>query len=398
VSGDTGSARRRSGAALAVGAGTLAAAWLFGSLALVPAGIGLLVAGAVAHGWRRVVGRAQRLEQRASATRLVEGERLEVELRLSRSARWVRAVATERIGDVATVGVRLRGGRGVAAVAALPRGRHELGPATVILEDPLGLERVELVAPATAAVLVRPRVVELDGLFVDRGRDGFDGRRPSVRRATGVDPHGVRDYQQGEPLRLVHWPTTARRGALSVVERQDAPREGTVVLLDCDPAGDIGMPGASSFDEAVRVTASILRARAARGREALLALGGGTTPVVRVSGLDGSWEVALDELAALRPDGRRSIATLLGHQLPRLGHLAEVIVVACRPEAVAGLDPRRVRGVVLVDAPTYAGRDPSGTPASLLCLGAAGMPVAVVRAGDDLAVALHGGALGARTA
>jgi hypothetical protein len=45
--------------------------------------------------------------------------------------------------------------------------------------------------------------------------------------------------------------------------------------------------------------------------------------------------------------------------------------------------------VVFVDAPTFAGRPPSREP-GLLKLQASGVPVAVVRQGDDLADVLTG--------
>jgi hypothetical protein len=48
--------------------------------------------------------------------------------------------------------------------------------------------------------------------------------------------------------------------------------------------------------------------------------------------------------------------------------------------------------VVYVDAPTFAGGRPTREPA-LLRLQASGVPVAVVRAGEDLAAALSGSAV-----
>jgi uncharacterized protein (DUF58 family) len=390
----------RSTAALTVGAAALLGSWLFGSLALAPVGIGLVVAALGARAWRRLAASRLVLERRLRAAQLVEGDTLEIELSLTgRAFAWARAVATETVGTLGTVDVPLHHGRGVLAWPAVPRGRHVLGPAHVVLEDPLGLERAEATAPGSAAVLVRPRFVHLGALFTDQGRDGFDGRRALPRRGVGVDLHGIRDYQQGEPLRLVHWPTTARRGVLSVLELQDAPRDETVVVLDCDPAGDVGPPGRSSFDDAVRVTASLVRARAVRGRPVALVAGGGAAETVRVNALDGSWEAALDQLAAATPDDGRSLRTVLAD--PRLvaTRAPELIVVTCRPEEIgAALETRRAGGVVLVDAPTYAGASPSPPSPVLLRLAGDGIPVAVVRCGDDLETALGGTSVDARSA
>ena len=39
-----------------------------------------------------------------------------------------------------------------------------------------------------------------------------DGRRLLLRRTAGFDLHSVREYEQGESLRRVHWPTSASGG------------------------------------------------------------------------------------------------------------------------------------------------------------------------------------------
>ena len=127
-----------------------------------------------------------------------------------------------------------------------------LGLASVT--PPVSFERTTLV--------VRPRLVALDGLFCDAGVVGGDGRRLLLRRAAGFDFHSVREYEQGESLRRVHWPTSARRGQLMVKELEDTSHDGVVVLLDCDPAGDVGTAPDSSFDAAVRIAGSILQAHA----------------------------------------------------------------------------------------------------------------------------------------
>ena len=58
------------------------------------------------------------------------------------------------------------------------------------------------------------------------------GGRVLLRRTAGFDLHSVREYEQGESLRKVHWPTTARRGTLMVKELEDMPHDEVAVLLD----------------------------------------------------------------------------------------------------------------------------------------------------------------------
>ena len=273
-----------------------------------------------------------------------------------------------------------------------PRGIYRLGPGRLVVDDPLGLSRVELAVPAGGTVLVRPRVPELATLFSDTGRRGDGGRRRPVRRASGLEPHGVREYVEGEPLRGVHWAVSARRGELMVRELEDAPRDSIAVVLDVERSSVAGPPGDSSLDDAVRAAAGLVRAHATRSREALLVICTPAPETHRVRSLGAEWQHTLDALAAVEGvDGTplRSLITTRG----LLGVIAEVVVVTARPEVVAdALVARaadgRVTALVAVDAPTYAGRPASGASPELLRLAAAGAPVAVVRHGVPLPEAL----------
>src|SRR5205807_431581 len=83
-------------------------------------------------------------------------------------------------------------------------------------------------------------------------------------RHAGFDLHSVREHVEGESLRRVHWPSTARRGELMVRELEDAPRDEIAVLLDADAYAVAG----ESFDAQVRAAASILAVHIVRGRGA----------------------------------------------------------------------------------------------------------------------------------
>ena len=237
-----------------------------------------------------------------------------------------------------------------------------------------------------------PRLVELAGLFSDSGRHGGDGRRLLLHRPTGFDLHSVREYELGESLRRVHWPTTARRGQLMVKELEDAPRDAVVVLLDCDPAGAVGAPPHASFDVAVRSAGSILRTYACRGRKATLVTTSATPAVVQVCSLDADFREALGALAAVEPDALHGLTAALGQGATPATRAGELVVVTSSRDArafdtVLGAGARRLVSVVWVDAPSFAGR-PARSEPGLLRLAAAGVPVAVVRRDDDLAAAL----------
>ena len=247
--------------------------------------------------------------------------------------------------------------------------------------DPFGLAAGEVAVAEPQALVVYPRLVEVDRLFDEGGARLEDGRRLLLRRSAGFELHSVRDQQQGESLRRVHWPSTARRGRLMVKELEDAPRDEVVVLLDGDASG------AATFDLAVRAAGSILQVHAQRGRRALLALNSAGRETQLVGAQGGDWRRALELLAAAEADARTPAFALLESGGSPAARALQLVVVTARVEAplVDRLVQRALsrRGVSLV----YV--DPDGRPQpSLLRLQAAGIPVAVVRSGDDLAAAL----------
>ncbi len=369
------------------------AAWAFGSRALAVVGIGLALAGGAALVWRRLARGPLTLTVRAAPAPASEGDdvRLEVVLRRGQALPLAATSVELRWPHLEPRCVALRGSgrtlRGEALLVDVPRGIHRAERVVAVHEDPLGLERVSVDLPVPPPLLVRPRVVALDWLFADGPLYGAAtrARRP---RAGAADIRSVRPYREGEPLRGVHWPTTARRGALTMKELEDTSDGEPVVLLDCDPLAAVGRPPDTPFEAAVRAAGSIALAMARRGRSALLLTTGQRTEVVRIG--PRAPDDALDALAGVEADARAPLAAVLAQTQGPLAGAREVIVVTARADAAAtALLRSRASALVWVDAASWAGR--RGPPAAgLAALAAAGMPVATVRRGDDLAAALGG--------
>jgi uncharacterized protein (DUF58 family) len=385
---------------LALGIATLAASWAFGSRPLALVGTGLVLAALSGKLWALAARGRVSLQRRTGRPAHVEGDDVSLDYRLERSSRLPLGTAyvVETAGRLGRLQAHVRHGRARLVLERVPRGRYPLTDAEVVLEDPLGLERVSVGFGGIGdALVVVPRIVVLDRLFTDAGRDAFQGRRLLLRRPSGVDLHSVREYEHGESLRKVHWPTTARRGQLMVKELEDAPRDDLTVLLDCDARAVSGPPGASSFDAQVRAAGSLVRAYVARGKRAALVLGTRSLTVVRASSLESDWSLVLQALAAVEPESDRPLARLLADERSPAIRAPELVVVSAALDDAAvdrliGLAARRRRiSAVWVDAPSFAGRGGGGDPPALLRLAASGVPVAVVRSGTDLGIALSGG-------
>ena len=383
--------------ALTLGVATYAAAWAFGSKPLYPIATGLLLVVLFAWLCVRLAKKPMRLVRTTSAREQLEGEdlRVHVELQPESDVLLASVVLAEEVGRLGERRISLRrAGRrlyGSYVLRALPRGRYPFGEARALLEDPFGLEHAEVPLRAGGALLVYPRLVELDRLFSETGAHSPDGRRLLLRRPSGFELHSVREYEHGESLRKVHWRSTARRGQLMVKDLEDAPRDEVAVLLDAEASAVVG----ESFDVQVRAAGSILHAHVRRGRRSVLVVNSALAEAQRVHSADGDWRSALELLAAVEPTGRIPLATLLAVEESPAARALDLVVVTARPapelvdRLVQRALARRRASLVYVDAASFTEGAAARRPEpGLLRLQAAGVPVAVLRRGDDLAACL----------
>ncbi len=376
---------------LVLGGALYVAAWAFGSQPLYPVAVGFLVAVLVSAVSVHAAARPMAYRRRAGTGEHVEGDDVvfDVELQPRGPLGLASVSVVERFARLGERRIPLRRNgrflRGRYVLRSVPRGRYALDHATALVEDPFGLEQGRVPLDEQGALLVLPRIVELDLLFSESGVRADNGRRLLLRRPSGFDVHSVRQYEEGESLRKVHWKSTARRGQLMVKELQDEPRDEVAILLDADARSVAG----DSFDAQVRAAGSLLRAQVVRDRRAVLVVNSLRQEVVRVQTALGEWRQALETLAAVEPTGQVPLAALLVDDSGPAARAFELALVTSRLEPALvdrvihrSLAQRRV-SVVYVDAPTFAGGRPSREP-GLLKLQASGVPVAVVRRGDDL--------------
>ena len=382
---------------LALGLVVYLAAWALGSKPLYPVAAGLLLVGGLAWAWVHMANGPFRVDRKLGEREHVEGDSVQVSVAVEPSG-WLPPPAAALVDRVGGLGEQRhplrRRGRQLAITYVLEnlrRGRYVFEDSRIELSDPFGLQCVSAPLPAPGALLVYPRLVQLGRLFSESGAHALEGRRLLLRRPTGFDLHSVREYEQGESLRHIHWRSTAHRGQLMVKELEDAPRDEVAVVLDADAAAVAG----ESFDMQVRAAGSILQAYLRRGRRAVLVVNTERRESQQVHSPAADSARALELLAAVEPTGRTPVHALLSEQASAAGRALEIVVVTARVDRglvdrlVQRALSRRKASLVYVEAATFAGAEPQPEPA-LLRLGAVGVPVAVVRAGDDLASALEG--------
>ena len=157
--------------ALLLAAGMYVAAWALGTREAYAPAIGLALAVLAAVVYVRLVRGPFRLIRRGGPGEHVEGGELSVRVEVQRDgglapvgarlfdtlpAVGEAQVPLFKTGDVMAGRYTLRG---------LPRGRYRLDKARLVIDDPFGLARSELELPAQGAIVVYPRIFELDRLF-----------------------------------------------------------------------------------------------------------------------------------------------------------------------------------------------------------------------------------------
>ncbi|MFI0349655.1 DUF58 domain-containing protein [Actinomadura sp. 9N407] len=288
------------------------------------------------------------------------------------------------------------------------RGRYRVGPLTVRLADPFGM--VELIRSFSLSdtLTVTPAIVALPP---DRLGGAWTGGGDSLARTValaGEDDIAPREYRHGDDLRRVHWRSTARHGELMVRREEQHWQSSGTLFLDTRRTAYWGEGQASSFEQAVSVTASVGSHLGRAGMGLRLVTDAGEV-LPRSVAYEGAFEGALlDALAVARTSRNRSLTTGMaalrgsgGQGRDGDGLVIAVFGILSVEEAgaVAAARPGNASHVaVLIDAvppehagpPVHAPKPASGPgsgyaagPARLLRAG--GWRVVVVRSAAELA-------------
>jgi uncharacterized protein (DUF58 family) len=118
-------------------------------------------------------------------------------------------------------------------VTCRPRGVYEVGPASATTTDPLGLAELPAQPGPVDRIVVYPTVEELTGFPLTRGQDpALNASRPEHSQRGGEDFYTLREYQRGDDLRRIHWPSSAKTEELMIRQLETPWQSRALVLLD----------------------------------------------------------------------------------------------------------------------------------------------------------------------
>lgn len=252
------------------------------------------------------------------------------------------------------------------AVRAHARGAHRLGPLGVRVQDPFGLTMRHASLSTHDELLVLPRIVGLsDGRALGRGL-GAEGSVPHRIALHGEDDQSVREYRDGDDLRRIHWPATARTGELMVRQEDRPAKRRAVVLLDTRARAHGGKGPASSLEWAVTLAASTMTHLLDLGFAVhLLTPDAGQESGVRE---DSHLDTALETLARTTFSDETGINSLLhaASAATAQGGLVVALVGAVDDDAARALSSLRQPGgpglAFVVDAAAFGASTPGESP------------------------------------
>lgn len=272
------------------------------------------------------------------------------------------------------------------------RGQYRLGPWTLRTSDPFGLFAVQIHYPQQTNIIIHPPVHTHLPIQLPAGESS--GRERSRQRAwqATVNAASVREYQPHDPLRWMHWKTSARRGKL-MVRQFDLDATGDIWLLpDMTADVQIGTELEGTEEHLIILTASLAGQALRQNRKVGVATYGSRPQLILpATGQGQEWQV-LRALALAQADGQAGIAAAL-HDITRLirpGMALLLLTPTIQTEWIASLVPLMQKGVqvqvVLLDRASFGGEE-----------GSAGLREAIRRLGFACD-RLHKGELGVAAA
>jgi uncharacterized protein (DUF58 family) len=259
--------------------------------------------------------------------RSLEGDQFTVTVRVDadREFGWLEAETLPGLG-VRIDDVRIDGASVHVTMTAQRWGRWLLGVIELYPHDAAGLLRASLRVPlgeVRVFPIASPATITLLPARLPNWIGGHAARLPGE----GLELIGVRPYVVGDRQRRINWPATTRRGRIQL--NQFAAERAVDVVMMIDAFSDIGPPGESTLDRAVRGAVGLARQYLrAHDRVGLVSVGGSMRWLTAATGRTHVYRIA-DAVMDVRRDFGYSALSL--DRLPRQVIPANALVFLFSP-------------------------------------------------------------------
>ncbi len=214
-------------------------------------------------------------------------------------------------------------------------GIHDVGPLEISTADPMGLRWLTRRAEPPVSFDIFPRVQEVPSLPRPGGRQSLVPQDSASRRIGQSQIFlAVREYRSGDDVRRIHWPATARRGALMVKEHEDDLQPTFTLFLDLHADHRAGTGRKSTREMVVRTAASLLWTAAIQGQFLEILADDGRPIAIPAGRGTGHFMAALHELIRIEQQGKTHLLDLVDLHMERIvpGSVVAMIFATAVPE------------------------------------------------------------------
>jgi uncharacterized protein (DUF58 family) len=320
-------------AVFATGLAMWVAARLLGSPGLEVVAIGIAVLPLLAAWATKRSARKILIRRRLSEVRVAPGTRVQVTLELENASPIPTSflLLEDRLPTPLGRAARLvMGGidpstreRATYTLVPQARGRYTIGPLVVDVSDPFALTRLRLEFDEREELLVTPEIEDLGAAPDPSSGPTFGASRARQLFRTGEEYYTMRQYQEGDDLRRIHWPSVARTGELMIRQDESTRRASGLVFFDTRSAA-LGRSHTPAFERGVSVAASIGVLLSRRGF--VLRLGTTELPAAALSE-----DRFLDALTGISHAEVRSVGPALAHLRAGSSPDTSLVFVAAPP-------------------------------------------------------------------
>lgn len=185
----------------------------------------------------------------------------------------------------------------------LQRGCFSTGPITLSSSYPFGIfNRSKSIEAASDEIIIYPKLVELAHLPLPLHGKSINYGQFQVNKANGYEEFmSLRKYRRGDPIKNIHWNSSARFSQLMVKEQEHLDSSQLLIILNCNPQFIVGEDVNNTLESAIVITASLMAKASKLGFDVHFAAHSYTDIDLNISGNVQNLDMGLDALARITP-------------------------------------------------------------------------------------------------
>lgn len=140
------------------------------------------------------------------------------------------------------------------------RGKYRIGPFAVYIFDPWGLFFLKRSFAVYSEIYVYPQTFEIRKLPpLTKGTAPWFGIETSRSSGDEHEFYGIREYKQGDPIKRIHWLSTARKNKFIVKQFQRHVFYRTTIMFNLDSEKNFGRGKETVTEYTVKIAASLAK-------------------------------------------------------------------------------------------------------------------------------------------